>query len=88
MKPCWDKESEGEDLGEEEQCEDDDDCGMVDMDNEGFHVKMMALAVEIGDNPQDNDWILESLQRKHCWARKGKLIFSVRAYNDAHLGEA
>lgn len=62
MKPCWDKESEGEGMGEDEQCKDNDNCGMEDMDNEGFHVNMMALTVEIGDDPQDKDWILESLR--------------------------
>ena len=84
MKPCWDEESEGEDIGKDEQCK-DDDCGMEDMDNEGFHAKMMALAVEIGDDPRDEDWIPESLRRKHHRAKKGELISPTKGYNDTHL---
>jgi len=46
---------------------------------------MMALTVEIGDDPRDKDWIPESLRRKHHWAKKGELISPTKGYNDTHL---
>jgi len=77
-KPCWDEDSEDEYIGEV-------GCGMEDIANEEFQAKMVALAVELGDDPRDEDWIPESLRRKHQHVKKGELTLSIRGYHDINL---
>lgn len=42
---------------------------------EGLHVGLMVLAIEIGDDPRDEDWIPESVRRMHqARLARGELI--------------
>lgn len=41
------------------------EAGEEEWNNKGLHVGLMVLAIEIGDDPRDEDWIPQALQRKH-----------------------
>jgi hypothetical protein len=72
-KPCWELDDEGEDSEDEYTDKDEADSDVEDeaieadedeWRNEGLHVGLMVLAIEIGDDPRDEDWIPNSLRRK------------------------
>lgn len=71
-EPCWELDDEGEDS--EDECTDRDggyvedeviEAGMDEWRSNGLHVELMVLAIEIGDDPRDEDWIPDSLRWKH-----------------------
>ena len=71
-KLCWKPDDEDEVSEEEDSdCEKGDvedeviEAGEDDFRTEALHVKLMVLAIEIGDDPRDEDWIPDSLRRKH-----------------------
>ena len=74
-KPRWDIASDSEDSDEgrleEEVVETSEDD---EWKNEGLQVGLMVLAIEIGDDPRDEDWIPDNLRRKHN-ARLAKGMF-------------
>jgi hypothetical protein len=72
IKPCWNEKSDGED----EQYE--DEVVMANIANMEFQEKMVALAVELGDDPRDEDWVAGSLRRKYHRVKKGELAPSIK----------
>ena len=54
------EESDSEDV-EDEVIEASED----EWKSDGLHVALMVLAIEIGDDPRDEDWIPDDLRRKH-----------------------
>ena len=74
-KLCWEPASDDEDEEEVSEEEDTDnengdveviEAGTDEWRGEALHVSLMVLAIEIGDNPQDEDWIPDSLRRRHA----------------------
>ncbi|KIJ95381.1 hypothetical protein K443DRAFT_108857, partial [Laccaria amethystina LaAM-08-1] len=70
-KLCWevdDEEDKSEDEGLSESEGDVEDEVVEANDDEwrsdGLHVGLMVLAIEIGDDPRDEDWIPEAVQRR------------------------
>ena len=89
-KPCWeldsDKEESESEEDEEGNVEDEvTEAGNGDWRNEGLHVGLMILAIEIGDDPRDEDWIPDELRRKHRKYKvrmaKGKCIEEFQSKN-------
>lgn len=89
-KPCWEFDSDKE----ESESEEDEDGNVEDevteasegdWRNEGLHVGLMVLAIEIGDDPRDEDWFPDELRRKHreckAWMAKGKCIEEFQSKN-------
>jgi len=76
--PCWELDNDEEDSGSEEDEEGNvegevTEAGEDNWRNEGLHVGLMVLAIEIGDDPRDEDWIPNELRRKYkAWMAKGK----------------
>lgn len=79
-KPAWDMPDLAPDDEEEPESEpemSDTECENSDVENEvieagdehwrgdGLHVNMMVMAIENGNDPQDEDWIPESIRKKH-----------------------
>jgi len=70
-KPCWELDDDEEDSenGEEDNEGDVEDevieASEDNWRNEGLHVGLMVLAIEIGDDPRDEDWIPDNLRRKY-----------------------
>ena len=66
-KPCWELDDDEEDSenGEEDNEGDEEDevieASEDNWRNEGLHVGLMVLAIEISDDPQDEDWIPDNL---------------------------
>ena len=56
-----DEEEDSQDEVEDEVIE----AGSDEWKNDGLQVGLMVLAIEIGDDPRDEDWIPDSLRRKH-----------------------
>ena len=65
-RPCWDSDDEEKDSEDEADVEDEViEAGKDKWRSESLQVGLMVLAIEIGDNPQDEDWIPEAVRRKH-----------------------
>jgi hypothetical protein len=65
---CWEFDDE-EDKSEDEGLSESEGDG-----SDGLHVGLMVLAIEIGDDPQDEDWIPKAVQRKqNSRIAKGKI---------------
>ena len=65
-KTCWELDSEENDSEDEGGIEDEViEAGEDEWRSEGLHVALMVLAIDIGDDPRDEDWIPDSLRRKH-----------------------
>ena len=86
IKPCWDASNDSDDsknseldldLKDEGGVEDEVmEAGEDEWRNEGLQVGLMVLAIEIRDDPRDEDWIPDSLRWKHN-ARLAKGMFSL-----------
>jgi len=72
-KPCWRLEDDEEKSDPDEDEPDNNEIGVEadvleagdeDWRNEGLHVSMMVLAIDNGDDPQDEDWIPDKLRKK------------------------
>jgi hypothetical protein len=89
-KPCWELDSEEEDSEHEEDKEGDVEdevmeAGESNWRNEGLHVGLMVLAIEIGDDPRDEDWIPDELRRKYkARMAKGKCNEEFQSKNDIY----
>jgi len=64
--PCWDSDDEEKDSKDEADVEDEViEAGEDEWRSESLQVGLMVLSIEIEDDPQDEDWIPEAVQRKH-----------------------
>ncbi|EDR10094.1 uncharacterized protein LACBIDRAFT_325694 [Laccaria bicolor S238N-H82] len=65
-RPCWDSDDEEKDSEDEADVEDEViEAGEDGWRSESLQVGLMVLAIEIGDDPRDEDWIPEAVRRKH-----------------------
>jgi hypothetical protein len=83
-KLCWevddeqdDSEDEGPSDGEGDVEDEVIEANEDEWRNDGLHVVLMVLAIEVGDDPRDEDWIPEAVRRKQN-ARIARGKFSMK----------